>query len=160
MKSRALDLAAAVLLAASSASWVGCEKDSSVDVRRDKQGEQIHIDTGKIQDNLHKAGQELGKDAHNLGNAVEQGARDVERKVGPVARETVADAALTARVKARLIATPDLGGYRIHVSSRDGQVTLAGTVASEDRRLDAERITRRTEGVREVIDQLQVGPAG
>jgi osmotically-inducible protein OsmY len=138
---------------------IGCGRDSAVEIRRDNRGnEQIHVDNGKIQDNLHQAGQELSKDAHNLGQAIQQGARDVDQRVGPVARETLADAALTTRVKTRLIAAPDLGGVRIHVSSRDGKVTLSGTVASEENRLDAVKIARRTDGVREVVDQLQVGP--
>jgi hyperosmotically inducible protein len=154
-------LAAAVLLGVSLVPWLGCGKDSAIQVQRDQKGnQQIHIDDRKINDNLHQAGQELDKGAHDLGQAIEKGAREVDRRVGPVARETLDDAALTARVKARLIAAPDLGGFRIHVSSRDGQVTLTGTVRSAENRLDAEKITRRTEGVREVIYHLQVGPVG
>ncbi|HYL06361.1 MAG TPA: BON domain-containing protein [Thermoanaerobaculia bacterium] len=161
MKIRALHLAAGLLAGLSLAAWLGCGKDSAVEIKRDGQGnEHLHIDNNKVQDDLHKAGQELSKDAHNLGTAVQQGARDVDQRIGSAARETLKDAALTARVKARLIAAPDLGGIRIHVSSRDGQVTLDGTVASAENRLDAEKITRRTEGVREVIDHLQVGATG
>ncbi len=161
MKTRALHLAAAVLLGASLASWFGCGRDSVVEIRKDNKGNgQVHVDSTRIENSLHRAGQEMSKDAHDLGRAVEQGAQDVDRRVGPVARETLADATLTTRVKARLIAAPDLGGIHIHVSSRDGQVTLDGTVATHDDVLDAVKITRRTEGVREVIDHLQVGPPG
>jgi len=161
MKTRAFHLAAGLLAGLSLALWLGCGRDSGVEIKRDGQGnEHIHVDNNKVQNDLHKAGQELSKDAHDLGNAVERGAREVDQRVGPVARETLKDTALTARVKARLIAAPDLDGIRIHVSSRDGQVTLEGTVASAEVRLDAEKITRRTEGVREVIDHLQVGPTG
>jgi hyperosmotically inducible protein len=158
MKTRVLQLAAALLVGGSLAPWLGCGRDSAIQVRRDGKGdEQVHVDNRKIQDNLHQAGEEVKKGAHDLGNAIEKGAREVDRRVGPVARETLDDAGLTARVKARLIAAPDLGGFRIHVSSRDGQVTLSGTVRSAENRLDAEKITRRTEGVREVIDHLEVG---
>jgi hyperosmotically inducible periplasmic protein len=161
MKTRGLHLAAAVLLGSSLASWLGCGRDSAIEIKRDDKGNQsLHIDNNKVEDSLHKAGQEMSKDAHNLGQAVKQGAHDLDQKVGPTARETLADAALTTRVKARLIAAPDLGGIRIHVSSREGQVTLDGTVVSQDNRADAEKITRRTEGVREVINHLQVGPTG
>lgn len=161
MKTRALHLAAAVLLGCSLASWLGCGRDSAVEIKRDDKGnEAVHIDNTKVQDSLHKAGEEMSKDVHNLGQAVQQGARDVDQRIGPTARETLADAALTTRVKARLIAAPDLGGIRVHVSSRDGQVTIDGTVASQENRADAEKIARRTEGVREVINHLQVGPTG
>ncbi len=161
MKIRVLHLAAGLVAGLAMAQWLGCGRDSAVDVRRDNQGnEHVHIDNTKIQDDLHKAGEKLNQDAHNLGNAVRQGARDVDQRFGPAARESLQDAALTARVKARLIAAPDLGGIRIHVSSREGQVTLEGTVSSAENRLDAEKITRRTEGVREVVDHLQVGATG
>ncbi len=161
MKTRALHLAAAVFLGSSLALSFGCGRDSTVDIRKDDKGnEQVHVDSTKIENSLHKAGQEMSKDAHDLGRAVEQGARDVDQRVGPVARETLADATLTTRVKARLIAAPDLGGIHIHVSSRDGQVTLDGSVATHDDVLDAVKITRRTAGVREVINHLQVGPTG
>lgn len=161
MQTRALHLAAALLLGSSLTLWLGCERDSAVQVNRDSQGhQQVRIDDTKIKDDLHRAGQEISQDAHKLGQAVQQGARDVDQRIGPTARETLGDAALTTRVKARLIAAPDLGGIHIHVSSRDGEVTLDGTVASQETRQDAEKITRRTEGVREVIDHLQVGPTG
>ena len=161
MKIKKLHLATGLLAALSLATWLGCRHDSAVAVNRDDKGnEHVQIDNNKVQADLHKAGQELSKDAHQLGDAVRQGARDVDQRFGPAARETLGDAALTARVKARLIAAPDLGGINIHVSSRNGEVTLDGTVASADDRHDAEKITRRTEGVREVINHLQVGPTG
>jgi hyperosmotically inducible protein len=161
MKIRALHLAAGLLAGLSLVLWLGCGKDSGIEIKRDSKGnEHVQIDNNKVKDDLNKAGQELSKDAHNLGTAVQQGAHEVDQRLGPAARETLGDAALTARVKTRLIAAPDLGGIRIHVSSRDGQVTLDGTVASAENRLDAEKITRRTEGVREVINHLQVGPTG
>lgn len=161
MKTRPLSAAVALGLGASLLILIGCGSDSAVDVRRDSRGnEQIHVDNKQIKDNLHQAGQELRKDAHDLGDAVKKGAQDVDREVGPAAREAAGDATLTTRVKARLIAAPDLGGIRIHVNSRDGEVTLSGTVASEENRHDAEKIASRTEGVRAVINQLQVGPVG
>src|ERR1700692_2840442 len=133
MKTRALSAAVALGFGASLLTLIGCGRDAAVDVRRDSRGnEQIHVDNQKINDNLHQAGQELRKDAHDLGNAIQKGAQNVDREVGPAAREAAGDAMLTTRVKARLVAAPDLGGIRIHVNSRDGEVTLSGTVASEE----------------------------
>jgi osmotically-inducible protein OsmY len=138
----------------------GCQ-DSAVQVQRDAQGnEQIHVNNQVIHDNLHQAGQELKQGAHQLGDAIRSGAHDLDTKVGPSTRESVADAALTTKVKARLIAAPDLGGIRVHVNSRDGQVTLSGTVSSERNRQEAERIARRTSGVQGVVNDLAVGPVG
>jgi hyperosmotically inducible protein len=161
MATRTLRLAVAVLAGSALLPWLGCGRDSAIEMRKDNQGNsELQIHDEKIKGDLHKAGQELSKDAQNLGQAVEKGAHDVDQRIGPAARETLGDAALTTRVKARLIATPDLGGIRIHVSSRNGQVTLDGTVASTENRADAEKITRRTEGVQEVINHLQVGSTG
>jgi hyperosmotically inducible periplasmic protein len=151
MRSMVLRCTTALTLGLLLACWTGCQRDAQGNA-------EIKIDNQKIKDDLHQAGQELGKDARQLGQSVKQGVRDLDQKVGPAARETLGDAALTTRVKARLIAAPDLGGIRIHVSSRDGQVTLSGTVTSEEFRQQAERIARRTGGVNEVINQLQVGP--
>lgn len=148
-----LRVAMALTLGLALLSWTGCQRDA--------QGNQeIKIDNQKIKDNLHQAGHELDKDAHELGHSLQKGAQDLDQRFGPAARETLGDAALTTRVKARLIAAPDLGGIRIHVSSRGGQVTLTGTVTSEEFRQEAEKITRRTDGVNEVINQLQIGPVG
>ncbi len=138
----------------------GC-KDSAVQVQRDAQGnEQIHINNQMIKDNLHQAGQELRHDANQVGEAVKSGAHDLDTKVGPSTRESLGDAALTTKVKARLIASPDLGGIRVHVNSRDGQVTLSGTVSSEQNRQEAERVARHTDGVQGVVNNLTVGPQG
>lgn len=161
MATNSLRLAATVLLGTSLALWLGCGRDAAVEIRKDRNGdEHLRINDERIRHDLHQAGQELSKDAQNLGQAVKREARDVDHRIGSAARETLADTALTARVKARLIAAPDLDGIRIHVSSRDGEVTLDGTVASAEYRADAEKIARRTEGVREVIDRLQVGATG
>jgi osmotically-inducible protein OsmY len=161
MKSRALHLAASLLAGLSLAPWLGCGRDSAIEIKRDSKGnDHVQIDNNRVQADLDKAGRELSKDAHDLGTAVQQGAHEVDQRIGQAARETVKDAALTARVKARLIAAPDLGGINIHVSSRNGEVTLDGAVASAEDRHDAEKIARRTEGVRQVINHLQAGATG
>jgi hyperosmotically inducible protein len=161
MKTRALLAGAVCALGLFMVVWLGCGKDSVIDVHHDAQGnEQIHVDNQKLKENLRQTGREIQTDARRLGNAVQQEASDADRKYGPAARETVADAALTTRVKARLIAAPDLGGIRIHVNSRDGEVTLSGTVASAENRRQAEQLARDTDGVHAVDNRLEVGPVG
>jgi hyperosmotically inducible protein len=160
MNSRPRTGAAALGLGLALLAWVGCDKDSAIQVHHDSQGnEQINIDQKKIKDNLHQAGRELRQGAHDLAQSVHQEASDADRRYGATARESLGDAALTAKVKARLIATPDLGGIRIHVNSRDGKVTLTGAVSSAQNRRQAEDIARRTEGVSGVDNQLQIAPA-
>jgi len=69
----------------------------------------------------------------------------------------LSDAALTGKVKARLAAEPQVNAFDIDVDSDHGVVRLSGTVDSEQARREAVRLTRRTEGVREVIDDLEIG---
>lgn len=161
MRSRPSFAGAACALGLSLVAWLGCGRDSVIDVHRDAKGnEQIHVDNQKLKQNLRDTGREIQDDAHKLGAEVQQQARDADRKYGPAARETIADTTLTARVKAGLIAAPDLGGIRIHVNSRDGLVTLSGTVASAENRRQAEKVARDTDGVRAVDNRIEVGPVG
>ncbi len=70
----------------------------------------------------------------------------------------VNDANVTAQVKLRLLWNATTEGLRINVTTRDGIVTLSGTVDSEARRNLAIRIARDTQGVREVVAELEVKP--
>ena len=66
------------------------------------------------------------------------------------------DKALTLRVKSRLVTTPAVHGFSVHVSTADGTVTLDGSVRSEDERQQVIQIARATEGVKAINDNLQV----
>ena len=50
-------------------------------------------------------------------------------------------------------------GVRVDVDTRNGVVTLSGTVRTRRRKEQAINIARRTDGVRDVIDQIRVGEA-
>ncbi|MFO1414170.1 MAG: BON domain-containing protein [Burkholderiales bacterium] len=75
------------------------------------------------------------------------------------AAAAVEDAAITAKVKAAVLAEPGLKSLAIDVETNDGVVTLAGTVASPDLRQRAVTLAQQVEGVRSVSDQLVVKPA-
>jgi hyperosmotically inducible protein len=66
------------------------------------------------------------------------------------------DLALAAKVHAALIAEPSLKTTRFDVETRDGVVTLAGSVASAELGHRAVEVANATEGVREVVDKLFV----
>ena len=68
----------------------------------------------------------------------------------------ITDAALTASVKAKLVADATVSGKKIQVDSLDGVVTLSGEVHSPAARDAAVRLARETTGVREVNDRLIV----
>jgi hyperosmotically inducible protein len=70
----------------------------------------------------------------------------------------VTDAALTAAVKTKLLADPEVGGLKIDVDSKEGVVTLIGNVKSQAEKDEALRLARETDSVRNVVDQLTVAP--
>lgn len=71
-------------------------------------------------------------------------------------RVALTDPALTASVKTKLLANPDVSGLRIDVDTRDGVVTLTGTVSTPGQKAEALRVARDTDGVKSVEDRLTV----
>ena len=71
-------------------------------------------------------------------------------------RVALTDPALTTSVKTKLLANPDVSGLRIDVDTRDGVVTLTGTVSTQAEKDEALRIARETDGVKNVEDRLTV----
>jgi hyperosmotically inducible protein len=71
--------------------------------------------------------------------------------------ERVDDATITAAVKAKIIADPELNALNIDVDTQNGVVTLSGVVKDERHRMEAVELARRTDGVREVRNRLEVG---
>jgi osmotically-inducible protein OsmY len=68
----------------------------------------------------------------------------------------VTDAALTARVKSRLLLSDNTSGLAINVDTDDDVVMLEGEVESEAERELAELITANTAGVEEVRNNLRI----
>lgn len=99
-------------------------------------------------DKVDRAGEALEAQGERLGNAMEaQG-----EKLG----EAMDDATVTARVKAALVADPDLSALEIDVDSKDGVVTLRGSVDSASESARAGTLASDTEGVVSVDNQLVV----
>ena len=85
---------------------------------------------------------------------------DELRTAAAAAGERLADSWLTTKVQAQFFADDDIKARRIDVTTRDGVVTLRGSVESDQVRRLATQIARNTDGVREVQDQLAVGQPG
>lgn len=68
------------------------------------------------------------------------------------------DAGVTMKVKAKLIADDTVKAYQIDVTTRDKVVTLTGTVENAAAKEQAARLARETEGVTNVVDNIQVNP--
>lgn len=71
--------------------------------------------------------------------------------------EQIDDATITATVKTKLAADPEVNPFRINVDVEAGVVRLSGVVEKDTTRYEAEKLARHTRGVREVINDIQVG---
>jgi hyperosmotically inducible periplasmic protein len=154
MKSRnrqAFSWAAALCLVLPCVLATGCDRpgeSDAVEVSRDAQGNpHVKVDGDQVEKNLEQAGQDVQTVARQAGAAVERGAERVESEVGPVVQNVLDDAGVTTRVKARLVADPEVNAFHIDVDTVDGRVTLNGKVSSELQRREAEELATRTEGV-------------
>jgi osmotically-inducible protein OsmY len=78
---------------------------------------------------------------------------------GKTVGETIDDATITTRVKTAMLNDQAVGGLAIDVDTFKGVVTLSGRVKSQAEKTQAVAIARRTDGVVEVKDALQVLPA-
>lgn len=68
----------------------------------------------------------------------------------------VDDTVITARVKAALLADPDVSGQKVSVDTVAGVVQLSGFVGTSAMASRAADIARRTDGVREVQNRVSV----
>jgi hyperosmotically inducible protein len=90
---------------------------------------------------------------------VDRAADKIENKVSNAADKTAAvteDAAITAKVKAAILAEPGLKTLQINVDTNGATVTLSGSVDNADLRERAKQIASSTSGVKGVVDQLTV----
>jgi len=103
-----------------------------------------------------QAGEAIKEGAEEAGDAIQRGAARVEAEVGPAARAVLDDASVTAKVKAKLIADPEVNAFHIDVDTLDGRVTLSGKVSSADQKAEAEKLASHTEGVKSILNMIQV----
>jgi len=77
---------------------------------------------------------------------------------GKTVGETIDDTTITTRVKTAMLNDPAVGGLSIDVDTYKGVVTLSGRVKTPAERDQALALARKTDGVTEVKDALQVIP--
>ena len=65
--------------------------------------------------------------------------------------DKVDDAMITTAVKAKLTTDRLKNAVKVNVDTKDGVVTLKGTVSTEEQRVEAERLARDTKGVKDVV---------
>jgi hypothetical protein len=76
-------------------------------------------------------------------------------------RERLDDAALTSKIKAKMVLDDTVKARAINVTTHDAVVTLSGNVATVDEHDRAIRLARETAGVTEIVDHIGVrAPVG
>jgi osmotically-inducible protein OsmY len=74
------------------------------------------------------------------------------------AEKQVSDDHLYDTVKRKLANDPMVKGGAFTIEVKDGVVTLRGAVDSEKRKQRAEKLTRKTQGVKAVTNELVIAP--
>lgn len=95
-------------------------------------------------------GQQMKQGADEFG----AGAVKKASQVGQV----VADSAITTKIKTQLATDEGLSGSSIGVQTKNGIVTLSGTVNSKALRERAGQIASNTDGVKGVNNEIKVAP--
>ena len=72
------------------------------------------------------------------------------------AQETVAAAAITSKIKAKMALDDLVKASDIDVDTRGSEVTLTGAVESAEARRRAVRLAKETAGVTKVVDHLKI----
>ena len=93
-----------------------------------------------------------------VARARERGAEIGERAGAAAAKveETVTEAALSAKIKAKMALDDTVKARAIDVTTHGTAVTLSGTVESRAERERAVSLARETAGVTKVVDDLQL----
>ena len=96
--------------------------------------------------------------AANIDAAKERGAKVGEQVAIAAAKvkESAGEAALTSKIKAKMLLDDHVRARAIDVTTDGSTVTLSGTVRSADERERAMRLARETAGVTRVVDRLRV----
>ena len=81
------------------------------------------------------------------------GCASLSNQIQPATRE---DTVIATKIKTTFIDTPELAAAAIHVESDQGIVTLTGFVESKPQRQQAETLAKTIQGVRRVINRIEV----
>ena len=133
----------------------GCDLDAD----RESDGD-LELQARVDEQELEEARERTEEGLERAGDTLERAGREIEagiERVGEKLEPYAADAAITAKVKGRLTADPEINSLTIDVDTVNGVVTLTGTVPDATERDLALAHARAVEGVLDVRDNLQIG---
>lgn len=88
----------------------------------------------------------------NTGVAVSEGTKEAAEQVG----DTVTDGSITAAVKMKMADDPTVSAFKIDVDTKDGMVTLNGTVKNAAEEAKAVDLAKSVDGVKGVKSNLVI----
>jgi len=115
---------------------------------------------GEAESRIDAAGTYIGDKAREGADAVKDAAHDAKvatENAASTTGEFITDAAITSEVKTKFLADTAVSGLKIDVDTKDGVVTLNGTVKSNAEANKAVAIARQSAGVKRVVNNLRVG---
>lgn len=98
--------------------------------------------------------QTYGAPADNRSSGYSSGTTGADGTSG--SNQPITDSTVTTKIKTKLLATKDLKSTGIHVVTKNGMVTLTGSVPSDAEHATALQVVRSVDGVRDVNDELNV----
>ena len=126
-------------------------------------GEKIEDATRSARDSIEQKFHELKLGTNDIKDELARTGQVVRRKAreaGQALADATADARITAAIKAKFVADPDVSALSISVNTTSGIVTLSGTVSSAEEISKAMLLAMETEGVTQVISTLQMMAKG
>jgi hyperosmotically inducible protein len=103
--------------------------------------------------NTNEAANNASRKVSDTANTVINKTREVAQNVNSSAGPTINDAAITTKIKAKLLADSITGTT---VDTTNGVVTLTGAVANDEQKTKAARLAQETEGVKSVKNDLVI----
>ncbi len=94
----------------------------------------------------------MSEDPYIIAAAESEAATPAKRSVGMV----IDDSVITTKAKAEILRTKELKSLQISVETRQGEVLLSGFVDNEAAKMKAEEVVSKIEGVKSVINGLEV----
>ena len=107
-------------------------------------------------DDSNTVGQGVDKTIDSV-KAQSESARTATQDAANRMSSSAADATITTKVNAALVADADLKVMKVDVNTKDGRVSLMGTAPDEVARERATNMVRAIDGVTSVDNQLRIG---
>jgi osmotically-inducible protein OsmY len=118
--------------------------------------ENLRTDGKKLLEDSRKAAKNAAREVKQETKEAAAEARKSLERAGDTAGQIVGDAAITARVKAALLAEKNVKSSAIDVDAFQGKVILRGTVPDREQAALAAKVAAAVEGVKTVDNRLGV----